>query len=146
MGSIRNLRVSISENKALDRSSSTPYETQYPVAPTHEMTISFEQSANMQTVTTAYVRKENGQWTEVLPCPDPAAIAAAKRKAVENSQGNRQVDEADRALSKKLRSELMNLIATGRKVDAVMLHAKSTGSSIAVSRELIHRLQGSMSK
>lgn len=111
----------------------------YPLPPTHQLQIDYGTSLRSTTVI-LLVAHDGNRWRQVLGCPSAETVALAARTDAERERQERRARALADAIGEPLRSELLALLAAGRRVDATRRYATASGEDLAMSRSVIDLL------
>jgi len=111
----------------------------YPVQPTYELSLQFEQG---ETEVIRYVAPAGNSWFIVVPCPNENGMALIRRNNALASEQKRQVAQLVANLKDPLLSELRALRAQGRLIDAIKKYQQATGlDDLALARMVIKAIE-----
>ena len=112
----------------------------YPVRPTYELQIDFEQS-NLLLV--QFLAPVNGTWYDLVPCPNEKGMAYFRRQMVEGAQQKKRAAELLADLKDPLRSELNDLLRQQQKIDAIHKYQAAAGVDLTTAVGVINALEES---
>ena len=115
-------------------------DVKYPVQPTYEVDIEFEQSA---TVYTRFLAPSNGSWFEVFPCPNEKGIAFLHAQIAEGAKQQKDTARRLAELKDPLRGELKDLLKRQQKIDAVHKYQAAESVDLTTAVMVINALQES---
>lgn len=112
----------------------------YPVAPTHRIQIDVQTGRTSSVTVIRELRVQDAAWLMVVPCPTAKGLEAfrATKRTTAERQDRAAVLVAD--LREPLRSELMGLIAEGRRVEAMKRYSSASGEDLAMARRVVDLL------
>jgi hypothetical protein len=110
----------------------------YPVRPTYELQIDFEQS-NLLLV--QFLAPVNGTWYDLVPCPNEKGMAYFRRQMVEGAQQKKRAAELLAELKDPLRSQLNDLLRQQQKIDAIHKYQAAAGVDLTTAVGVINALQ-----
>ncbi|HEY2017314.1 MAG TPA: hypothetical protein VGH38_27605, partial [Bryobacteraceae bacterium] len=96
----------------------------YPVQPTYEVNIDFEQA---NTTMVRYLAEANGSWYEVQPCPNEKGIAFMHEAIAKRDEQRKRVAQLAAELKEPLRGELIAMLKQHRLRDAAKRYQEATG-------------------
>jgi len=112
----------------------------YPVKPTYQVQIEFEQSA---VVFHLYLAPSNGTWFEVGPCPNEKGMAFFHEQLIEGAKQKEKTARLLADLKDPLRSQLTDLLRQQQKIDAVKKYQAAAGVDLTTAVGVIDALQKS---
>ena len=112
----------------------------YPTRPTHEVQIDFIRGQSSSSTVLLFVASEAAHWREVPPFPHGDVIAQARARQAAQGWQEQTVGTLLSAMPRGLRAELLTLLQSGRKVDAITRDASATGEDITTSKTLVEAL------
>ena len=115
-------------------------DVKYPVQPTYEVNIEFEQSA---TVHVRFLAPSNGSWFEVFPCPNEKGIAFMHAQLAEGAKQEKEAARRLAELKDPLRGELKDLLKRQQKIDAIHKYQAAAGVDLTTAVGVINALQES---
>ena len=117
-----------------------PDKSAYPVTPTHQVQIDFTTSPFSSTSIVVLATQDGKRWYEVLPCPTPETLVGVKKSSAESDRQNQRIQELAANLTEPLRAELLTLLKTGRRVDAIRKYASATGEELVIAKGVVELL------
>jgi hypothetical protein len=116
-------------------------DVQYPVQPTYEVNIEFEQ-INFGFV--RFLAPSNGSWFEVFPCPNEKGIAYIRELQKQGAQREKKAARLLLELKEPLRGELKDLLRRQEKFDAIKKYQAAASVDLTTAVSVINALQKSM--
>jgi hypothetical protein len=110
----------------------------YPVQPTHEVQIQFDQG---NTVLIRLLAEDRGSWYEVFPCPTDKGMAFMREQMRERDEQQKKIAQLASELKDPLLAELKDLVKQQRIFDAVKKYQESTGADLTTSRMVVRVLE-----
>jgi hypothetical protein len=112
----------------------------YPVQPTYEVQIQFDQS---DVVFIRYLAPANGNWFEVFPCPNEKGVAFVRKQIADGIEQQKRSNQLVSELKEPLLSELKALLAQQRKLEAVKKYQAASGVDLTTAVTVIKALERS---
>jgi hypothetical protein len=112
----------------------------YPVRPTYELQVEFEQ-ANLGF--TRFLAPVDGSWYEVYPCPTEKGVAYFRALLQERAERQKRTAPLIAALKDPLRGELRDLLRQGRTMDAIHKYQAAASVDLSTAVVVIDALQQS---
>jgi hypothetical protein len=109
----------------------------YPLRPTREVRLSFEDGKNTSGTLFAYIAHDAGRWAELLPCPKPETVARMRAAQEEKARRDRRAEELAAALPGPARADLVSLVKGGRRVEAIRQYASTSGEDLAMAKRVV---------
>jgi hypothetical protein len=116
-------------------------DVQYPVQPTYEVDVEFEQN---NYVFTRFLAPSNGSWFEVFPCPNEKGIAYLRELQKQGVEREKKAARLLLELKEPLRGELRDLLRRQQKFDAIKKYQAAASVDLTTSVMVINALQKSM--
>jgi len=110
----------------------------YPVRPTYEVEIEFEQS---NLVFAQFLAPVNGSWYDVIPCPNEKGLAYFREELVKGAEQKKRATQLLADLKDPLRSELKDLLRQQQKIDAIHKYQAAAGVDLTTAVAVINALQ-----
>jgi len=110
----------------------------YPVRPTYELQIDFEQS-NLLLV--QFLAPVNGTWYDLVPCPNEKGMAYFREQVVKGAEQKKRAAQLLADLKDPLRSELNDLLRRQQKIDAIHKYQAAAGVDLTTAVGVIEALQ-----
>ncbi len=110
----------------------------YPVRPTYELQIEFEQN---NLVFIQFLAAANGSWYYVIPCPNEKGMAFFREQLVKGAEQKKRTAELLADLKDPLRGELNNLLRQQQKIDAIHKYQAAAGVDLTTAVGVINALQ-----
>jgi ribosomal protein L7/L12 len=114
----------------------------YAVVPTHTLQLEYKAATGTLTAIIVNAVNEGGAWYEVTPCPKAATIALIQAAKQRRLQHEARVDALVAAIPPALKSEVLSLVATGKKISAVERYRAATGEDLTTATDVVERLSG----
>jgi hypothetical protein len=114
----------------------------YPVRPTHRLQIDFSAAPNKSTVMLLQLVYDGSRFQEVIGCPKPKTIEAARIANQERARRAARVVELVAAIAPDLKAAVVSLYREGRSVEAIKHYAKVSGEELVVARAVVEELAG----
>lgn len=118
-----------------------PDKFDYPVPPTHQLQIDFDTAPNRSQGIVLQIVHYRDEWREITGCPKATTSNEAKEAAKVRTQQNDRIRKLTATISPKLKSELRQLLAEGRKVDAIIRYRNVMNEDLAIAKGVIELLQ-----
>ncbi len=115
-------------------------DVQYPVQPTYEVNIEFEQR---NLVFTRFLAPANGSWFVVFPCPNEKGIAYLREQRKEGDEQKKKAAQLLAELKDPLRGELREFLGRQQKIDAIKKYQAATKADLTTAVMVINALQES---
>jgi hypothetical protein len=112
----------------------------YPIRPSHRLQIDFETGQTKTTTMILQVVHDADQWREVMPCPKPDTIVAARAAREARVKQEQRVQELVAGTAPELKAAVLRLFKEGRRIEAYKHYASVSGEDLAVAREVVERL------
>ena len=112
----------------------------YPVQPTYELQLDFEQN-NLLMV--QFLAPVNGTWYDVVPCPNEKGMALFRQQLIEGAEQKKRAAQLLADLKDPLRSELNDLLRRQQKMDAIKKYKAAAGVDLTTAVGVINALQES---
>lgn len=112
----------------------------YPVPPTHHIQIDAE-TGGQPMVILRWVAFVNGKLFNVEPCPNAKGLAFFREKQAEGEKQKILAVDLVSKMTDPLRSEIRQLLAQYRWLDAINRYKDATGSDMTVAATVIEVLQ-----
>ena len=116
-------------------------DVQYPVQPTYEVDIQFEQN---NYVFTRFLAPSNGSWFEVFPCPNEKGVAYLREQRKVAVEKEKKVAPLLATLKDPLRAELTDLLRRQLKYDAIKKYQAAASVDLTTAVTVINALEKSM--
>jgi hypothetical protein len=113
-------------------------DVQYPVQPTYEVNIEFEQSNHLFVM---FLAPANGSWFEVFPCPNEKGMAYLRERLKAGDEQKKKVAPLLVELKEPLRGELRALLGRDLKYDAIKKYQTATNADLTTAVAVINALQ-----
>jgi hypothetical protein len=114
----------------------------YPIRPTHLLQLDFETGPSRSTTMVLQLVYETNQWREVIGCPKPETIAAARAARQARAKRAERVRTLVAGTSPRLRDTVVKLFKEGRRVEAFKHYSSVSGEDLATAREVVELLAG----
>jgi len=85
--------------------------------------------------------RQKGVWREVVGCPKPETVAAAQRVALGRAEGQDKVNLLVKTLAPQLKADMVALLKSGRKDDAIRSYRDASGQDPAIAKAVIEALE-----
>lgn len=121
--------------------SAPPTMATYPVPPTHQIQIDLELGATRSATLIAEIASSGGAWLQVVPCPTAEGLAAFRASRKVGAAQEAQARTLVSGLAAPLRAELMDLLKSGRRLDAMRRYAAASGEELGMARRVIDLLE-----
>ncbi len=115
-------------------------DVQYPVQPTYEVDIEFEQR---NLVFTRFLAPSNGSWLVVFPCPNEKGIAYLRKQRIRGVEQEKTAARLLLELKEPLRGELRDLLRRQQKIDAIHKYQAAASVDLTTAVSVINALQKS---
>jgi hypothetical protein len=115
-------------------------DVQYPVRPTYEVDIEFEQR---NFVSTRFLAPANGSWFAVVPCPNEKGMAYLREQRKEGEEQKTRAARLLVELKEPLRGELKDLLGRRQKIDAIKKYQAVTKADLTTAVMVINALEES---
>ena len=112
----------------------------YRVRPTHMLQLTFNPAPSSSRTVVFQLVREGNRWFEITPCPKPAAIAEAREARRVEAQRAERVQGLVATMPPELKSQLLDLLRAGRRLDATKHYQAATGEDLTTSVEVVERL------
>ena len=112
----------------------------YPVRPSHLLQLDFETGQNSATTMLVMLVRDAGQWREVVACPKPETIAAARVAEQQRAKHEDRVRALAASAPADLKDAVVKLIKEGRRVEAFKRYSEVTGEDLATSKDVVELL------
>jgi hypothetical protein len=96
----------------------------FPVQPTWEVQVEFEQS---NTLVIRWLAPSAGSWFIAVPCPNEKGMAFLREQIVIGNEQKRRAAALLADLKDPLLSELKELLSKGQRIDAIKRYQQATG-------------------
>lgn len=113
----------------------------YPVRPTHLMQLDVKGDNNETMYVVLQLARQKGVWREVVGCPKPETVAAAQRVALGRAEGQDKVNLLVKTLAPQLKADMVALLKSGRKDDAIRSYRDASGQDPAIAKAVIEALE-----
>ncbi len=113
-------------------------DVQYPVQPTYEVNIEFEQSNHLFAM---FLAPANGYWFEVFPCPNEKGMAYLRERLKAGDEQKKKAAQLLAELKEPLRGELRALLGRELKFDAIKKYQAATHADLTTAVAVINALQ-----
>lgn len=113
----------------------------YPVRPTHLMQLDVKGDNNETMYVVLQLARQAGVWREVVGCPKPETVAAAQRLALARAEGPEKAGLLAKTLAPQLKTDLLALLKSGRKDDAIRSYRDVSGQDPATAKAVIDALE-----
>ena len=110
----------------------------YPVRPTYEVQIEFEQN---NLVYVQFLAAVNGSWYDVIPCPNEKGMAYFREESVKGAEQKKRAAELLADLKDPLRGELNDLLRQKQKIDAIHKYEAAAGVDLSTAVAVINALE-----
>ncbi len=117
-----------------------PNKFDYPVQPTHQLSIDFDTAPNRSEVLMLQVVRYRNEWREVSGCPKASTILEARRAAKARGQQEERIRNLAANVSSKLKGEVLQRLADGRKIDATLHYRNATNEDLAIAKGVVEQL------
>jgi hypothetical protein len=112
-----------------------------PVKPTHQFQIDTPFDSNNRSVTIQRIAVESaGAWFIVLGCPTPKAMEFFRERRAEGDRQRARARQLADALQEPLLSEIRNLLAENRRIDAIKRYQADAGVDLTTASQVIDAL------
>ena len=112
-----------------------------PVKPTHQFQIDTPFDGNNRSLAILrMVAEQAGTWFIVLGCPTPKAVEFFRERRAEGERQRARARELADALHEPLLSEIRNLLAQNRRVDAVKRYQKDANVDLTTASQVVDTL------
>jgi hypothetical protein len=115
-------------------------DVQYPVQPTYEVDIQFDQN---NYVFTRFLAPSNGSWFEVFPCPNEKGVAYLREQRRVAVEKEKKVAPLLATLKDPLRAELKDLLRRQLKYDAIKTYQAAASVDLTTAVTVINALEKS---
>jgi hypothetical protein len=112
----------------------------YPVQPTYEVNIQFEQSNHLFVL---FLAPANGSWFEVFPCPNEKGIAYLREQRKLVVEQEKKAAQLLAELKDPLLRELRDLLRRHQKIDAIKKYQAAASVDLSTAVMVINALQKS---
>jgi ribosomal protein L7/L12 len=112
----------------------------YPVRPTHLMQLDVKGENNETMYVVLQLARQQGLWREVVGCPKPETAAAATRVALARAEGQEKVNLLLKTMAPQLRADVLALLKSGRKADAIGAYRDVSGADLATATSVVEAL------
>lgn len=109
----------------------------YPVKPTHQLQIDFNESEYSSVTIIRKLVQEGDSFYETLGCPSAEAVAKFREIKLKKDADHLRAKELFYELKDPLFSELTNLINEGREMEAWRKYSEATGETLAMAKEVL---------
>jgi hypothetical protein len=110
----------------------------YPVPPTYEVDIQFDQ---INLVMTRFLASSGGSWYEVYPCPNEDGMAFFREKLKKGAEQQRKTAHFLAELREPLRGELKDLLKRQEKIDAIKKYQAAASVDLTTAVMVINALE-----
>lgn len=117
-----------------------PDKFDYPVRPTHQLQIDFDITPTRSESTLLQMVRYGNEWREVTGCPKPETVLEAKQAAKSRGKQEEHIRELAANIAPKLKGEVLQFLAEGRKIDAYLYYRNATNEDLAVAKGVIEQL------
>jgi hypothetical protein len=114
-----------------------------PVAPTAQFYIDWNISEYASTTSIRELAPEGGRWYIVFPCPNAEGIKFFEGQLARGKEQQKRAAALAAAIKPALRTELVDLLNRGRKIDAVKKYRAATGADLTTAVQVMNTLQSS---
>lgn len=112
----------------------------YPVIPQYRAQIDFSDGSQTSSLD-VFFATDQGELKEVLPCPYPEMSARMNDQARQAVEHDNDVAAQASTMPGDLRRRILSLLAEGKKVDAIQLYARETGSDIMIAKDVVESMR-----
>jgi hypothetical protein len=109
----------------------------YPVLPTRILQIDFYTAPMSHMTILLSIAKKGSSWYEVLPCPSTEDMKRMLAMEAEKKAWDKRVQQLVSSLTDPLRSDIENLVANGRRTEAVRKYQEATGEDLAFATAVV---------
>jgi hypothetical protein len=113
----------------------------YPVAPTRQIQIDFETGPSSSTTLVREIALSKGSWLWVLPCPNAKGVAFFREQQVKGQRQRAQAEQLAAGIGEPLRSEIRQLLAEQRRVEAIKKYREASGLDLTTAVQVIDVIQ-----
>lgn len=113
----------------------------YPVRPTHWVQIDFMTGPYESESILRQIVKFEDTWYMVVPCPKPEAMKQFREAQIKKEEQKARAEALYQELKNPLRSELIELLKEGDKIQAWKRYSSKTGESLAMAKEVLLPLE-----
>jgi ribosomal protein L7/L12 len=117
-----------------------PDKFDYPVHPTHQLNIDFDSGPHRGGGVVLQVVRYRGEWREVTGCPKASTLVEARQAAKARGQQEERIRHLAAGIAPRLRAEVLQRVADGRKVDAILHYRKATNEDLTIAKGVVERL------
>jgi hypothetical protein len=115
-------------------------DVRYPVQPTYEVDVEFEQ---INLVYTRFLAPANGSWFVVFPCPNEKGMAYLREQVKVGDEQKKKAAQLLDELKEPLRGELRELLGRQQKIDAIKKYQAATKADLTTAVMVINALEES---
>lgn len=108
-----------------------------PVRPTHQILLDWQTGQATNVTFVVQVAYADGGWREVWPCISDDKVPAMRAANEARRQQRLRAQTLATSLPQGLRKELLELIAEGRKIDAIKRYQDATKEDLPTSRAVV---------
>jgi hypothetical protein len=113
----------------------------YPVVPTAQFQIDWNSSEYASTTLIRWLAPEGGRWYIVDLCPSAAGVRFFQKQMAQGKEQRERANALAIAIKPPLRTELIDLLNHGRKIDAVKQYQAATGVDLTTAVQVMNTLQ-----
>jgi len=112
----------------------------YPVRPTHLLQLDFPTGPQSSTTMILQLARDGSGWREVIPCPKPETLAAARAAREARAKHSARVRALVAGTPSELRETVVRLFNEGRRVEAFKHYASVSGEDLATAKDVVELL------
>ena len=112
----------------------------YPVRPTHTVQLDFVLAPHGSKTMLLYLVRDANRWYEMTPCPRPETIAAARAARQAEAVRGERVKKLVAAMPAELKSQVLELVKAGRRLDAAKHYQAASGEDLTTSVDVLDLL------
>lgn len=114
----------------------------YPIRPTHLLQLDFMTGPNRSATMILQLVSDAGQWREVMPCPKPETLAAARAAREARAKHAERVQALAASASLELKATVIRLFREGRRIEAFKHYVSVSGEDLATAKDVVEFLAG----
>ena len=109
----------------------------FPLRPTHQVQLDWQTGPQQGVTFVALVAYTESGWREVWPCISPDKVPSMQAAKEARRQQGVRVQSLAANMPQALRTEVMRLIAEGKKIDAIKLYQGTTKEDLSTSKAVV---------
>jgi hypothetical protein len=112
----------------------------YPIRPTHTLQLDFSPAPFHIKTMLLQVVHEGNRWYEMMPCPKPETIAAARAARKAEAERTQRVQALAAAIAPELKAQVLALLKAGRRIEAINHYKAASGEDLTTSTDVVELL------